>query len=1028
VRPNIRDGAWLGRLLRSFRHAAGLTQRDLARQAGLSLGAVRDLEQGRTKRPERDTLAALVAAFRLNGVQAGELEQAAAGPALRLQVLGPLVVRLDGSVMPLGGPAQHAVLGMLALSPNSLVRKAGIIDVLWPDNPPTNAVKLIQAHVSRIRKVLAVRDSADHAVVLSSVDACYRLRVGPAQLDLLRFSQLAADARATNARGDHAAACDLYEQAISLWRGDALADVDLLRGYPATVGVNRQRTEIVIEYARAASTAGWHGRVLSLVQELADREPLNEQAHAQMMIALAGSGRQAEALAVYQGLCRRLNDELGMPPGPDLARAHRLVLRQEVPAIEASLTLTNPPPNGCTPRFPLVIPHQIPTPTRLFAGRTEELNALSALLDDAEQTRSAVVISAIGGTAGVGKTALAVHWAHQVAGRFPDGQLYVNLRGFHSSGTPMSPAEAIRGFLDSLGIPAERIPAGPDAQTGLYRSLMSRRRMLVVLDNAQDAEQVRPLLPGNSGCLTLVTSRSQLTGLVVAEGAHLLTLDLLTEAEARELLALRLGEARLSAEPRAAAELIRLCAGLPLALAIAAARASTRPGLGIGALAEELKDAQRRLDALETGDPAVSARTVFSWSLGHLPAPAVRLFRLLGLHLGPDITIPAAASLAGILPSEARGALRDLIGAYLVSERVPGRYSMHDLLRAYATEQANASESEADRLPAVLRMLDHYLHTAWAADRLLRPGRDRIALAPPQPGGMPEEIADRAQAMAWFQGEQQVLLGAARLAHNMGFAEHAWKLPWTLTVFLDCRGDWQQLADVHHMALAAARHCDDKAGQAMAHRDLARAYLRLGQTDGGNHHLEQALLLYQETGDFVGQGRTHLALALVMDTESRYDEAFSHNEQALLLLSRAGDQAGQSNALSSVGWSYAQRGDYITALTFCHEAIRLQRRSGNRYGEAHTLDSIGYVYRRLGQHAQAIGCYEQSVSLFCELGDRYYQADTLVNLGDALHAVGNSQRARDAWHQAVDILDDLHHSRAAQVREMLASSLPMRPS
>jgi DNA-binding SARP family transcriptional activator/tetratricopeptide (TPR) repeat protein len=936
-------------------------------------------------------------------------------------LLGPLAVWREGASIPVAGGRQSALLAALLLDANHLVTTGQLTEVLWGARPPASARAALHNQVRRLRDCLgaAGRDR------IRTRPGGYLICVGPDELDVTRMRELVASAQAAARSGAWGRASAIAAGAVLLWRGEPLVGVGsdvLARRVPDLTETFRQAVEIRLE---AEMNLGRHAEVIGELRRFAADQPFREHAYALLMIALYRCGRQGEAIAVYQQARRLLIGELGCEPGPELRRVHQQILNEDrvlaAPEPAAASAGDGPVP---------VVPRELPGTIGHFTGRTQELQALTRVLDRIgdDMTGAAVVISAIGGTAGVGKTALAVHWAHQAAGRFPDGQLYVNLRGFHSSGTPMPPAEAIRGFLDSLGIPAERIPAGPDAQTGLYRSLVSGRRMLVVLDNAQDAEQVRPLLPGNSGCLTLVTSRSQLTGLVAAEGAHSLTLDLLTEAEARELLALRLGEARLGAEPRAAAELIRLCACLPLALAIAAARASTRPELGIGALAEELKDAQRRLDALETGDPAVSARTVFSWSLDHLSAPAVRLFRLLGLHPGPDITIPAAASLAGIPPSQARGALRELVGAYLVNERVPGRYSMHDLLRTYATEQANASESEADRLPAVLRMLDHYLHTAWAGDRLLRPGRDPIALAPPKTGAMPEEIADRAQAMAWFQSELQVLLGAARLAHNMGFAEHAWKLPWALTVFLDCRGDWQQLADVHHMALAAARHCDDKAGQALAHRDLARACLRLGQTDGGNHHLEQALLLYQETGDFVGQGRTHLALALALDTESRYDEAFSHNEQALLLLSRAGDQVGQSNALSSVGWSYAQREDYITALTFCHEAIRLQRRSGNRYGEAHTLDSIGYVYRRLGRHAQAIGCYEQSVSLFCELGDRYYQADALVNLGDALHTVGNPQRARDAWHQAVDILDDLHHSRAAQVRAMLASSLPMRPS
>jgi tetratricopeptide (TPR) repeat protein len=414
-----------------------------------------------------------------------------------------------------------------------------------------------------------------------------------------------------------------------------------------------------------------------------------------------------------------------------------------------------------------------------------------------------------------------------------------------------------------------------------------------------------------------------------------------------------------------------------------------------------------------------SVRAVFSWSLDHLAAPAARIFGLLGLHPGPDITIPAAASLAGIAPRRAREALRELAGAHLVNEHAPGRFSLHDLMRVYAAEQAAGQEAEPERHVAVQRMLDHYLHTAHAADRLLKPTRSPIALDPPQPGTAPEVLSGRTQAMAWLLAEQQVLFGVAEYAHAVGCTAHAWKLPWTMSAFLDFRGDWQQMATVHHMALAAACGADDKGGQAHAHVNLAHACMRLGRTHDGFGHLEHALALYREMGSPAGQGRTHLALALALDTEGRYDEAFSHNRQALCLLDQAGDHAGRADALSSVGWSHALRGNYAEALACCLRAVELQRESGNRYGEAHTLDSIGYVHRHLGQHVEAVTCYEQSASLFSELGDRYYEADALINLGDTFGASGGPQMARDAWQKALNILDNLHHPRAAQVRERL---------
>jgi DNA-binding SARP family transcriptional activator/tetratricopeptide (TPR) repeat protein len=923
-------------------------------------------------------------------------------------LLGPLVVRCEGTVVSVAGGRQGALLAALLLDANRLVTIGHLTDVLWDATPPASARAALHNQVRRLRDALG---GAGRERVRTQPGG-YLIQVEPDELDVMRMQALLASARTAACDGAWDRASAMAAGAVLLWRGEPLAGLDsevLARRIPDLTEIYRQAVEIRLE---AEVNLGRHAEVIGELRRLVADQPFREHSYALLMLALYRCGSQGEAIAVFQAARQILIDELGCEPGPELHLMYQQILHAD-----PGLAAPEPAAAGGGP-VP-VMPRELPGALRHFTGREHELQALTGVLDRTDGRAGTVVISAIGGTAGIGKTALAVQWAHQVADRFPDGHLYVNLRGFHPSGNPMTPAEAVRRLLDALGVPAARIPAGLDAQAGLYRTLLSGKRMLVVLDNAREAEQVRPLLPGSPGCLVLVTSRSQLAGLVAAEGAHPLTLDLLPQAEARELLARRLGRARVGAEPGAAAELIRLCAGLPLALAIAAASASARPWLQLATLAGELRDVQCRLDALETGDPAVSARAIFSWSLSDLPAQAVRMFKLLGLHPGPDITIAAAASLAGIAPSEVRKALRDLAGACLVSEHVPGRYAMHDLLRAYAAEQAHASGSEAGRKAAIGRILDHYLHTARAADRVLRPTRTPIALDPPQPGTAPEEFCGHAEAMAWFLAEQQVLLSAAEFAHAAGRTAHAWQLPWTLSVFLDFRGDWQQMATAHHTALAAACSAGDKGGQARAHVNLARACMRLGRTEDGFGHLEQALCLYREMKSPAGQGRTHLALALALDAECRYDEAFSHNKQALRLLSQAGDHAGRADALSSVGWSHAQRGDYAKALACCLQAIELQRECSNRYGEAHTLDSMGYAHRHLGQHARAITCYEQSASVFRELGDRYYEADALINLGDMLDASNRLRMARVPWQKALNILDDLHHPRAAQVRVKL---------
>ena len=714
-------------------------------------------------------------------------------------LLGPLVVRCEGAAVSVAGGRQGALLAALLLDANRLVTIGHLTDVLWDATPPTSARAALHNQVRRLRDALG---GAGRERVRTQPGG-YLIHVEPSELDVMRMQALLASARTAGRDGAWDRASAMAAGAVLLWRGEPLAGLDsevLARRVPDLTEIYRQAVEIRLE---AEVNLGRHAEVIGELRRLVADQPFREHSYALLMLALYRCGSQGEAIAVYRGARQILIDELGCEPGPELHQIYQQILHG-APGLAA------PEPAAAAGGSAPVVPRELPGALRHFTGREHELQALTSLLDRLDDKAGTVVISAIGGTAGIGKTALAVQWAHQVADRFPDGHLYVNLRGFHPSGNPMPPTEAVRRLLDALGVPAARIPAGIEAQAGLYRSLLSGKRMLVVLDNAREAEQVRPLLPGSPGCLVLVTSRSQLAGLVAAEGAHTLTLDLLPQAEARELLARRLGRARVGAEPRGAAELIGLCAGLPLALAIAAASASARPGLRLAALAEELRDVQGRLDALETGDPAVSARAIFSWSLSDLPAQAVRMFKLLGLHPGPDITIPAAASLAGIAPPQVRKALRELAGAYLVNEHVPARYAMHDLLRAYAAEQAHAFDSEADRKAAIRRILDHYLHTARAADRLLQPGRSPIALNPPQPGTAPEEFSGHTQAMAWFLAEQQVLLGAAELAHAAGCTTHAWKLPWTLSAFLDFRGDWQQMATVHHMALAAACSADDK--------------------------------------------------------------------------------------------------------------------------------------------------------------------------------------------------------------------------
>ncbi|MEU0551797.1 tetratricopeptide repeat protein [Micromonospora sp. NPDC005979] len=678
----------------------------------------------------------------------------------------------------------------------------------------------------------------------------------------------------------------------------------------------------------------------------------------------------------------------------------------------------------------LPVPRQLPPALPGFVGRTAQLAQLDAACagpdaaDDGGLAPAGVVT--LSGTAGVGKTTLAVHWAHRVADRFPDGQLYVDLRGFDSTGTVVTPVEAVRGFLEALEVPPERIPTHLSAQVGLYRSLLAGRRMLVLLDNARDAEQVRPLLAGSPTCLVLVTSRNRLAGLVAAEGARPLGVELLSAAEAWQLLARRLGADRLTLEPGAVDEIIERCARLPLALAVLAARGAANPGFPLASLAAELREAPRPLESFDAGDAGTDVQAVFSWSYRSLTPPAARLFRLFGCHPGPDIGVAAAASLAGVPREQAPRLLAELAHAHLVTEHAPGRFGAHDLLRAYAVQQAERFEPAGARRAAIRRGLDHYLHTAHAAALLLQPGRDPVTLAPVAPGVRPEEIVDHGRALAWFTTEYPVLLAAVAHARHVGFDGHAWQLAWTLVDFLQRRGRWPDLATAQRTALAGARRAGDRLGQANAHRDLARVLSRLGRVDEAATNYRHALAIFGALGDHTGQARTHRAFGAMLDGLGRHAEALEHGQRALALYRDAGHLAGEASARNAVGWAHAQLGQYAPALTHCGQALTLLRRTGDRHGEANTWDSLGFIHSRLGDDAEAIRCYGRALRLYRRISDRYDEADTLSRLGESRQAAGDTVGAVRTWRRALRILDDLGHPDAERVRALLSAAATAR--
>ncbi|WP_216216224.1 AfsR/SARP family transcriptional regulator [Amycolatopsis aidingensis] len=923
--------------------------------------------------------------------------------AVTFGVLGEIEAWRDDKPVELGHLRQRCVLAALLADANRAASADQLVDRVWGDRVPDRARHALYSYLSRLRRALRPE------VEITRRSGGYLLVVDEGAVDLHQFRELTERSRSATGDGE---AVDLLDRALRLWRGEAFSGLDtpwftLLR--------NRLHEERLTARLRRNDLALRLSRHAELVPELLDdaaAHPLDEHIAGQLILALYRGGRQAEALEHYQRVRERLVTELGTDPGPELRALHQQVL-----AADPDLAS----PAAAEEAAAVAVPRQLPAPPPLFVGRADEQGRLDAALSTGDGT---VPVATINGPGGIGKTWLALRSAHRHLGRFPDGQLYANLRGFDPKNEPLEAADVVRGFLDAFGVPPERVPDGFDAQAAMYRSLLADRRVLVVLDNARNTEQVQPLLPGSPGCPVLVTSRDRLAGLVTTHNALPIALDTLTGPEGTALLAGRLGRERVAAEPEAVSDLIDRCARLPLALGIVAARATTNPGLSLRALADELRGERDRLTALEaltTDETATDIRAVTSWSYHALAPQAARLFRLLGLHPGWDVSLHAAASLDGSDLSTTRRLLEELTRTHLLEQHAPGHYRAHDLLRAYAAERAAEEETEPSRQAATHRLLDHYLHTGFAAERHLAPHWEAIALAPPLPGVTAREVADYPEAMAWFSTEQPNLLAAVDHAVREGFDTHAWQLPWTLSTFLNRQGYWRHRAATQQTALAAADRLGDRTAKATTHHLLGRGYAILGEDHKARTHLDRALTLFGELGDRTGQATTRFSFSQLSAQQQRPTEALEHSRHALELYRDTGNKVWEAFALSAVGRCEAMLGQDRRALAHCHEALELLRVLGNRDGQAHTLHGIGYAHQNLGEHAQAASFYQRAAPLFRELGDHYHEATALRCLGDARHAGGEPQRAREAWQRALDILDGVGHPDADAVRARLAS-------
>lgn len=917
-----------------------------------------------------------------------------------VQVLGPVRAWRAGRELDLGPPGRRAVLGFLALARGKVLRRTELVDTLWGDQPPPSATNVIQTHLKHLRRAL---DPDRHAYARSpnipTVGDGYALRLPAEQVDVEQFHVMVRTAEEAIRAGRHDEVAATLGEALRLWQGPPLADLPAFSDHPTVLALSGARRYAVVAYANTMIETRRASDALPVVVEEAAAAPLDEAVAAVLVRLYAADGQRAKAFAVYDRITRTLATELGVDPGPDLATAHAILSRRT-------------PRASAAPDRP--VPAQLPAGVAGFSGRTAELAALDRSLAESRTPDTGQAICALSGTAGVGKTALAIHWAHRVRDHFPDGQLYLDLGGYGPN-QPMPVAEALAQLLAVLS--GGDLPAAQDARAARYRTEIADRRMLVVLDNVSSVAQVRDLLPGTPSCFVVVTSRDSLAGLVALHGARRVELEPLPSDDAITLLRRLIGT-RVATDPRAAGELVEQCARLPLALRVAAELAVSRPATPLADLVGELRDRQRRLRLLDAGgDARAAVRVVFSWSYRHLADAAAALFRALGWHPGQDFDLQAIAAL-GDLDQDEAGRLLDLLSrAHLVARFSHGRYGMHDLLRAYAVELSAAEDSTVDRAAGLTRLLDHYLTATAAAMDLLYP--DGATGAPPD--------AVLAEPRAWLDAERRNLVAACAHAAEHGLGSYAVRLANTLYRYLESGHHADALA-VHEHGLRAARESGDRSGEAHALTNLGAVHRLLGQYEPATDRLWEAVKSHRLTGDRQGEARALSNLGIVEDRLGRhepatrylsealaqyrslgdrhgiaavltnlgglelrpdhYQQASTHLSEAAALFRELGDRAGEASALTNLGDADMHRGRYAQAEEHLDEALTLFRAMAHRYGQAIALANLGAVHTRLGRHDLAVTQLRAALTLFRETGHRYGEASVLNGLGETLHAAG----------------------------------------
>ncbi|WP_409491573.1 AfsR/SARP family transcriptional regulator [Amycolatopsis sp. cmx-11-12] len=942
---------------------------------------------------------------------------------VRFRVLGPVAAWIDDRPVELGHARQRFVLAVLLIEANQWLSADQLLDRAWGERIPGGGRDTLYGYLSRLRRSLRLSDEAG----IVHRDGGYVLNVDEDAVDLHRFRRLLAAARAADNDDDATA---LFKQALELWRGEPCAGLDTPWMHTMRAELDRQRWAAELDYADLRLRTGRHTALLADLASLHAVHPLDERLAGQFMLALYRSGRQADALDHYQRLRTRLADELGTDPGPPLQQMYQQILAADpvlaVPSAETDRS------RG--------VPRQLPAAPALFTGRVPELAELDRVLtatgDDVvprpqpgQAAARTMVISAIGGVGGIGKTWLALAWAHRNLDRFPDGQLFVDLRGFSPTGHPTDPADAVRGFLSALGVHPAGLPSDLDALAALYRGLVAGKRILVLLDNAATADQVVPLLPGGTSCTVLVTSRTRLPSLIDRYGARHLSLDIFTRGEARALLATRLREQRADATPEVTDELTELCGRHPLALAITARHAATRPKIPLLEFVAELRDLGLEMFDHDI-DPAASLPAVLSWSLRWLTDRQRTVFALLGLAPGPDIDLPAAACLSGLPPTDTRRTLRVLEDHSLLDRRAGGRYAMHDLVRAYATSLAD-DVAEPVRRAALDRVVDFHLHTAYTAERLLDPYRPPIQLDPPVPDAHPQSLTDRPAAWAWLDTHHPHLLAAQHTAAAHRRHHTVWRIAWTLSTFHRRRGRHHDDLAVWEVATEAADQLPDPTARILAHRLLGHAHAELDHHEQAILHLQEALELAEYHDEPTQQAHTHHALGWAWEQRGDDRKALEHARHALDLFRVVDSPVWEAVALNAVGWTAARLGEYDTAREHCQAALVLHRHYEDLDGEADALDSLGFIDHHTGHHRRAIGHYRQALTLYRGVGNTTEAADTLDNLGHPHAALGDHALARAAWRRALELYQeqgrDADAKRVLRQLDVLAR-MPVRPS